>query len=124
MYRQKPEKTDLELLQGTWVTTSQPLSGVKQEPKTVTFTFAGRNLALTTDQQTNPWEVTLDSKTAPKSWDMKHRTDPDVMKAVYSLEGDTLTVCHNYDLGGWSRRPKDLSDVSYRSKWVLKRQKP
>lgn len=116
----KPAGSDQRRIQGTWVLVERRFSGVRQQTGTQRYIFSGTALTLVDNSGKYFWQFSLDPKATPKHLDMWYhptpKAPPSRLSAVYSLNGDTLTICYNS--GNWNTRPKDLSgkarsDVHY-----------
>jgi uncharacterized protein (TIGR03067 family) len=101
--------SDLALLGGQWRAEVRTPLGAKLK---VLMTIEGERVTWTADHmvtrtpQTSTAKLTLDENSSPKQWNLTgfatEGSDEHLpaMKAVYRLEGDTLTLCV-------SPRPKD-----------------
>jgi uncharacterized protein (TIGR03067 family) len=101
----KREREDVKHIQGEWVLTSRKWGGRPEPTEGMRWKFTGAVLTRVIGRDTYRWRFALDPTVSPRALDMQygqHRT-----KAIYVIEGDTLTVCH--DARDWDRRPKDFS---------------
>jgi uncharacterized protein (TIGR03067 family) len=122
-------RTDLEKMEGTWELHTRVVDGKAGKPSRVRWVISGPSLTIHDGSATYRWRLVLGTKAKPRAMDM-HRErgeNPmpwgDELRAVYAVDGDTLTVC--YDLNNWLARPRDLLGQS-RSRVVdfFKRRKP
>jgi uncharacterized protein (TIGR03067 family) len=96
-----PNDSDRARLQGAWTSTSsrddtklEVLMEVDGDKVTITAGPAG---AALDEKRKVRGDYKLDDKANPKTWDfingkIEHGTDPPDNKAIYKLEGDTLTI--------------------------------
>jgi uncharacterized protein (TIGR03067 family) len=96
---------ELKLLEGTWKVVSIVQGGKEQPEDTLgeTMTFKGGKLSGE-DNEPETVQFRLDPTCDPKVIDIddsgKNFEDADnVVEAVYRLDGDTLTICLNWESG-------------------------
>jgi uncharacterized protein (TIGR03067 family) len=97
----EPDKNELKKVQGTWLVTEQVHGGKKlpgKELAKLVVEISGKK--ITTREAGELREETtvilLDPKAKPAAVDLKVTQGPDidkVVKAIYKIEGDALTVC-------------------------------
>jgi uncharacterized protein (TIGR03067 family) len=101
-------KAGLEALQGTWVLTRQECAGVPDKILDTAALIDGPRFRYL-DAQRNPvstFSLALDEGSSPKRFDMKDLDRPtSSLWGVYSVEGDTLTMCYTWQQG---ERPPDF----------------
>lgn len=110
--RPKPaDHFELRRLQGEWVLIAEYHEGKQLAPRKMSWVFRGRGFDLIDHEGNYRWDVTLDPRAKPKAMDQRSAHDGagevTVTKAVYQLEGGTLTTC--YDMTTDADRPRDLS---------------
>jgi uncharacterized protein (TIGR03067 family) len=101
---------DLKKLQGTWVLVSEREEGRPLRVANRRAVIDGTDLTYFVDgKRRGEWHFTLDARARPKAIDLRRYppADPLLTRAVYVLEGDTLTVCINGLVP--SKRPADVS---------------
>jgi uncharacterized protein (TIGR03067 family) len=111
--RRSPSRgDDFNRIQGTWVMQEQGQGGnkVKLDGNTRWVLGAGK-LEIRDGSSSYKWDYKIDPKSAPRALDMSYRpggpgTDASELKALYSLDGDTLVI--GYSPGSWSKRPQSL----------------
>lgn len=145
--RDEREKAELKRLEGAWLHVSTEREGVtKPEPRTIWVfeenraKFYYRSRPAKQDPKTWRFELNesnhevtyhfkLDPTQTPKTLDQRteYRGRKELTKAsraIYKLEGDTLTICYEgyYDRG---KRPEEFSAAkgSDRTLYILKREK-
>src|SRR5262245_33350458 len=123
---QKPtDQAELRRFHGLWVLVSEFHGSVVQS-RQLRWTVSGRSVVRTDDHGTYRWEVTLAPTATPKALDMRllrrgRLEEP--LRAIYTLKGDTLTLC--YDMGQSTLRPRvDSSTNPSHCRQVFKRKKP
>jgi uncharacterized protein (TIGR03067 family) len=119
-----PNVTDLARLQGTWEETAYIVGpqrtkgdGTRAVVAGSRMTFHSRNGNINSD-----WMITLDARARPKGMSCSPRkgTAGAAHESVYSLEGDTLTLC--YPLGrDYNKRPAALTPGPDRAVMILVR---
>jgi uncharacterized protein (TIGR03067 family) len=124
----EPEKDDLKKMQGLWHCVRRTLAGNPSSRGDVTVEIAGSRFRYRVDGRvTTEWQVTLDASKKPKVLDRERVAAATrgsiVLRGIYRLEGDTLTVC--YHQGRTEGRPADF-DGTGAGIWlmVLKRARP
>jgi uncharacterized protein (TIGR03067 family) len=106
-----PSKVDLKKMQGTWngVYCREHGAGVLDRFTDYRFVIAGSRLTvLRPGMKTGPqYTLTLNARRKPTTVDMKPLKGKylPVVLGVYSLKGDTLTICYNEK----GKRPMGLS---------------
>jgi uncharacterized protein (TIGR03067 family) len=102
-----PAEQELKKLQGTWKVVSRPEDGRNQPPdERVTFVISGKKFSLCVDGMPEKEAgIRLDPKACPKALDLGSGVGNEIRiaRAIYSLDGDTLTICVN--ARDESRRP-------------------
>jgi uncharacterized protein (TIGR03067 family) len=90
-------KADLKKLQGEWVRVSHAVGGNPLSPQETTLVIAGDRLEYGEHPGKEGWEIVLNAQTTPKRFDRTWRRSQNLPSAcwigVYSLQGDTLTIC-------------------------------
>jgi uncharacterized protein (TIGR03067 family) len=108
----KPNRqTDLEKLQGEWVTVKSVLEGdeVKLTPGRDTAVFKGDQISFVTGGTVSArWTITLGPAQQPRTLDLRGAGATNFILGIYRLEGDTLTLC-NRNLAGGKDRPGDFT---------------
>ena len=100
---------DYTRIQGAWVLQSQVQGGNKWPGGDVRWVLGAGKLEIRTGGHSYHWEYAIDPKANPRALDMRYRPnggDASELKAVYSLDGDTLKIA--YDAGNRGQRPKGL----------------
>jgi len=93
-------KQEMEKLQGTWRLVSEVIAGEKSDMTMcrVEWVFKGDHVTITIDGEKEfaiRTRYRLLPSTRPKGFDLMERDDKHVAsRAIYSLEGDTLTMAH------------------------------
>jgi uncharacterized protein (TIGR03067 family) len=104
-----PNGEELKKMQGTWALVSEREEGRQLRVGNVRAVIEDNDLTFFVGgKKTGEWTFTLNATTKPKALDMQMCPPGDLLiRAVYALEGDTLTICQ----GGLvpRRRPADLS---------------
>jgi uncharacterized protein (TIGR03067 family) len=98
--RAKP-KTDLERLQGVWSVVSIEQGGKRAPLEKVVFMVDGKRACWQTSEREMQGGLYLDPTSKPKTYDLAMSTR--TIEGIYSLEGDTLRLCH--DFGDYAKRP-------------------
>jgi RNA polymerase sigma-70 factor (ECF subfamily) len=99
---------DLKALQGSWETVSLNLTGAKVDrtPGIDVTVFAGRHVScVVSGKIATEWTLLLDPAATPKVLDLRNKRGQ-VLRGIYHLEGDTLTLCYRNELDG--ARPADF----------------
>jgi uncharacterized protein (TIGR03067 family) len=106
--KKDPSKADLKRMQGWWLCTSCRCGADSQECAGVTVVIAGERLTAAPAAET--YGVTLDARRRPRWVNLKARgkSRPRHLIGVYSLVGDTLTLCLVERAAG-SLRPRGLA---------------
>jgi len=103
-----------DAITGAWSMTTSEMNGQKvpdDEMKKLSLVLTmkdGKYTTASAGQQTDAGDYTADEAASPKTFEIKPGEGPrkgTVMKAIYKLEGDTLTVC--YDVAG-KEYPKEF----------------
>lgn len=109
--KENAAKQEMEKLQGTWRLVSEAIAGEKSDVTTyrVEWVFKGDQVTITIDGKKElaiRTRYRLLPSTRPKGFDLMERNDKRVAsRAIYSLEGDTLTMAH-FRMS--EERPKDF----------------
>ena len=120
---------DLKALQGTWSTVRRTSGGreVKSAGE-VTVVIAGSTLKyLVNGMVRTEWAITLDATKDPRVLDRTRiggATKGVVLRGIYRLDGDTLTICYRQRVGE-AERPTSFAGSGI-GVWVhvMKRQNP
>lgn len=118
-----PPAAELKKLQGIWQLTKAVREGMDETAakKGSTFTFAKDKLdVLEGGNRAEACTVTLDPKKKPPHIDIKVPNDAQLIKGIYKLTKDDLTIAFNEP---GQERPKGFEDKNLRGLLVLKRQK-
>jgi uncharacterized protein (TIGR03067 family) len=97
----EPDKAELKKLEGAWVITAQEHGGKKTPAKdllSLSMTVEGKQMRTRegADLKEDATIVLLDPKAKPAAIDVKIASGSDVdkvVKGIWKLDGDTLTVC-------------------------------
>jgi uncharacterized protein (TIGR03067 family) len=104
-----PNKDELKKMQGTWDQVSEQEGGraVPVSPGAQLVVSRDRLKFFVDGRQTVVWRATLDAAKRPRHLDMTRRAKARavLVRAVYALEGDKLTICYN---NNFLTRPTDL----------------
>jgi uncharacterized protein (TIGR03067 family) len=104
--RPDTSKEDLKRMQGTWELTAHVEEGRPITPERLRAVVKGRRLTLFADARSEVYELTVNARARPKAIDFKLVGRAYLVLAVYSLRGDTFTICMlDYDEG----RPGNLA---------------
>jgi RNA polymerase sigma factor (sigma-70 family) len=112
-------RTDLDRLQGVWSVVSIVQGGKPAPLEKAVFMVDGKRACWQTSESEMQGGLYLDPTGKPKTYDFAMSTR--TMEGIYSLDGDTLQLCH--DIGADAKRPvgfaaeKDSRQVLF----VLKR---
>src|SRR5690349_1833001 len=104
----KPDdpKAEAEKLRGTWT-----FSRMERDGRDMTDQAAGVEVVFRADGFSSPGietTFTLDPSKSPRAMDITYKEGPaagQTIKAIYKLDGDTLTICRA--LGAKDDRPKE-----------------
>jgi uncharacterized protein (TIGR03067 family) len=120
---------DLKALQGTWVSVRRTSGGREMKSAgATTVVIAGTNLKyLVGGMVRTEWVITLDTTKNPRILDRTKVGGAGqgvVLRGIYRLDGDTLTICYRQRVGE-AERPTDFTGAGA-GVWlhVMKRQKP
>src|SRR5262249_27044658 len=100
---------DVSRIQGIWVLQAQDRGGNKEPGAAdVRWVLGAGKLEIRAGGNSYRWEYTIDPRANPRTLDMRYGLNDSVseLKAVYSLDGDTLKI--GYDTANWGQRPKGL----------------
>jgi uncharacterized protein (TIGR03067 family) len=128
VYRETSEElADRKKLQGTWHLTSTTDGGNPQQDRELRWIVSGNKVTLIDKDGEYPWSFTLSPASRPKAIEMWTSVGGASgalgLKAIYALDGDTLTVSFNWN--DWRKRPKDLRGLGKNQLLqVFKRKKP
>ena len=101
---------DLKALVGKWDIVKAELAGkdITEHLKSMKFEITeGGKYTADLGEEKDVGAFTVDPAKKPKEMDIKGNGGPNkdkLIKAIYKLDGDTLTVC--YELGGGDKRPE------------------
>lgn len=112
-------KTDLDRLQGIWSVVSIEQGGKPRKLEKAVFMVDGKRACWQTGDSEIQGGLYLEPTAKPKTFDLAMSTR--TIEYIYSLEGDTLRLCH--DPGMESKRPGRFSTEkgSRQVLFVLKR---
>ena len=101
-------------LQGDWYLSASVRDGRKREAKELATDYRYRFLRGTltmclVGEYTDPIDFRLDLTRSPAAMDLIH-ADDNVLRGIYRIDGDTLTLCWNAEPGGV--RPVDFTAKS------------
>ena len=106
--RSLPHHGDQQRIQGSWVLTMQGHNGKQNQVAGDTrWVFGQGKMQIVTGGRSYDWEYSIEPTVVPRTLDMRYRPsggEGSLLKAVYSLENDTLTIAY----GNWNDRPKSL----------------
>jgi uncharacterized protein (TIGR03067 family) len=105
--RPDPTKEDLKKMQGTWVQV-RPRGDIRVEITEARIQWWTRGGSLMTE-----WAIKLDATRKPKALDGAALGINMRWRAIYRLEGDTLTICYHT-----SRRPAKFVSSPADRVWV------
>jgi RNA polymerase sigma-70 factor (ECF subfamily) len=106
--RGSPSEPDLNALQGTWETVSLECNGMKlqKKPGSEMTIFAGRLVSCVVEGKViTEWNLLLDPTEIPKVLDLRDKQGR-LVRGIYRLDGDTLTLCYVNELDG--KRPAEF----------------
>jgi uncharacterized protein (TIGR03067 family) len=109
---------DLKAMQGAWVLRYSIKNGRwEQQAQEAVWLVEGDRVSTTLDgKKGSQFFISLNSKTSPRSIDIRSTRESAPVSGCYSVAGDTLRVC----LG--QPRPRDLSgNGTENGVWVFKR---
>jgi uncharacterized protein (TIGR03067 family) len=92
------QKSDLERIQGSWLTTGIEVDGQKAvPPATIKTRFKDKNYSQSADgKEVETGAFALDDSKNPKTIDFKIETGPDAGKdqaGIYKFDGEELILC-------------------------------
>jgi uncharacterized protein (TIGR03067 family) len=117
-------RTDMEKLQGKWVTVSLIADEIPIDVHNRSFdcVFKGDHFwFLNVGEDSSHWIVTIGKTKNQKTMDLHGVKVADVF-GIYRLEGETLTICHTF-LKGTMGRPTEFAARQNVNVIVLKRKK-
>jgi len=109
-----PAKEALDALQGEWKIVESVKKGTADEPKE----FADRKVTIKDDKlkvvragskREEAFVLALDPKTDPKAIDVSETGEKEILKGIYKLDKDRLTICVSADPDG--ARPKEFKST-------------
>lgn len=101
--RPKANQPDIRKLQGEWVRVRHTVGGKEVKPAAATLVIAGDRLSYGGAPVAGQpaWTIQIDEKKTPKVFDREWVAPGSLLgecwRGVYSLQGDTLTVCSAVD---------------------------
>ncbi len=118
-------KKAAEAFQGEWKFISFSKSGEedsKEELAKAKLVVSGDKMTFTRRGKDDPVTFTLDPKATPATIDLKAKEGGKeiMVKGIYKLEKDTLTICFGLDA---SERPKDFKPAKGNGLLILERVK-
>jgi uncharacterized protein (TIGR03067 family) len=119
-----PAEVEISRLRGTWRLVSETQDGKDKEVRKLSLAFFKDHLELTDEKGTHRWELSLDPKATPPTFDLRTEADGGAccVRFVYRLDGNTLITCYNMDPP--HTRPADLSGKANQlCRQVFQRQK-
>lgn len=122
---QDDPKKIAEAMQGEWKFVSfhkEAEPDTKDELEKNKVVIAGDKLTISRNKRDEPVTFTLDPKATPPAIDLKVAEDKKdfVIKGIYKLEKDTLTIAFGLDKGD---RPKDFKPAKGNGVMVLEKVK-
>jgi uncharacterized protein (TIGR03067 family) len=106
--KSKDAKKEAEKLRGTWT-----FSKMERDGRDLTDQFGGVEVVFEAEKFSSPGieaAFTLDPSKSPKAMDISYKEGPaagQTIKAIYKLEGETLTICRA--LAKADDRPKEFA---------------
>jgi RNA polymerase sigma-70 factor (ECF subfamily) len=118
-------KKEAEALRGTWT-----FSKMERDGGDLTDQFGGVEVRFEAEKFSSPGieaTFTLDPTKTPKAIDISYKEGPaagQTIKAIYKLEGETLTICRALSQG--DERPKEFAAPAGSGRFLFqfKRNKP
>jgi RNA polymerase sigma-70 factor (ECF subfamily) len=111
------KKSDREQLQGTWIPIASVVDGQKKDPADPKLQqwklfFEGDRVTIPDDRTVR---FTVDADKNPKELDIMGKDDAVMMRVIYQLEGDKLTVSFKKN----GERPTDFDTVQNKSVLIV-----
>jgi uncharacterized protein (TIGR03067 family) len=121
--RDDPVKKDLDRLQGKWVLVRVEINGTKfgddDDVDEDNLIMLVRNNKFFLDNGKDEWgSIAIDPTTNPKLLDFIPAVSKRVVEGIYSLEGNTFTICQNYSKDPVKERPTTFSTKD-KQRWVI-----
>jgi uncharacterized protein (TIGR03067 family) len=106
-----PGKADLMAMQGVWELTEKASGGRPLVRSRRRVAVKGNRLAVLQDGRLSEADdIAVDARAKPKALDLKDAKRPRHILAVYSLRGDTLTICSTGEHR--KARPRDVTGAA------------
>ena len=97
-----PAKTDMEIIQGTWLQTKRTLNGRKYEPGEYdrTLDVQGEKIVMSLfdfpESVIGEYTFSLDESKKPKWFTWTDIREKSTRKGIYEIKGDELTIKFDY----------------------------